>query len=99
MMAWGAECCTVVLTMVIVILRELIKVRVEAKIDYGLENPSVMVGQYFWGTAQLHIVMYEFLRAQFRKHPEVDPHTMLYLFEHGEPQVEVSDLKKTVEAQ
>ena len=62
-------------------------------------NPSVMVGQYFWGTSQLHIVMYEFLRAQFRNHPEVDPHTMLYFFEHGEPQVEVSDLKQTVEAQ
>ena len=37
--------------------------------------------------------------TQFRQHPEVDPHTTLYLFEHRPPQVEVLALKHIVEAQ
>ena len=43
------ECCTVVLTMVRVIWRELRKVRVEAETSYGLETHAVKVGQYLWG--------------------------------------------------
>ena len=48
MAAGKAECCTVVLTMVRVICRELRKVRVEAETAYGLETPAMKVGQYLW---------------------------------------------------
>ena len=43
--------------------------------------------------------MDDFLRDQFRQHPEVAPHITLYNFEHGAPRVEVLVLKQNVEAQ
>ena len=43
-----AEFWTVVFTMVRLVLRELIKVRVEAETAYGLETPAMKVGQYLW---------------------------------------------------
>ena len=56
---------TVVLTMIRVIWRELRKVRVKSETAYGSEENVVVVGQYFWGTLQAHIIMNNFLRAQF----------------------------------
>ena len=85
--------------MVRVIWRDLSKVRVEAEMEYGSDNLKDMLGQYLWGTLQAHWVMNDFLRTQFRQHPEVAPHIKLYLFEHRAPRVEVSDLKQRVEAQ
>ena len=83
------ECWTVILTMVIVIWRELRKLRVEAEKYYWSGTTSVMAGQYLWETFQAHIVIYNFLRSQFRQQPEVAPHIILYLFEHREPQVKL----------
>ena len=40
-----AECCTVVVTMVHIILQELRKVRAESETEYGSDTPLVMVGQ------------------------------------------------------
>ena len=60
-----AECWTLVLTIVRVIWRKLKKVRLEAKTEYGSDNPSEMVGQYLWGTLQADRVTYDFLRTQF----------------------------------
>ena len=93
------ECCTVVLTMVRVIWRELRKVRVEAETSYGLETHAVKVGQYLWGTLQALRVMENFLRTQLRQHPEVSPQITMYMFEHRAPLVEVSALNQKIEAQ
>ena len=43
--------------------------------------------------------MADFLRAQFRQHPEMTPHIMLYLFEHIAPRVEVFSLNQKIETQ
>ena len=64
-------------TMVRVNWREMRNVGVEVETYYGLETLAVMVGQYLWGNLQAHRVMDEFLRTQFRHHPEVAPHIML----------------------
>ena len=45
-----SECCTVVITMVRVIWRDLIEVRVESYTFYGSNNPTEMMVQYLWGT-------------------------------------------------
>ena len=52
---------------------------------YGSDTPSVTVGQYLWGTLQVHRVMDDFLRNQFSQHPEVAPHITIYLFEYRAP--------------
>ena len=62
-----------VLTMVRVIWRELINVRVEAEKYYGYETPAVMLGHYLWGTLQDQRVMDNFLRNQFQQHLDVAP--------------------------
>ena len=94
-----AECWTVVLTMVRVIQRELMKVRVEVDTVYGSENPTEILGQQLRGNLQVHRVIDEFLRKKFLQHPEVAPHTTLYIFEHKAPRVEMQALKQRVEAQ
>ena len=94
--AGKAECWTIVLTMVQVIWRDLRKVRVEAEMAYGSENPTEMVGKYLWGTLQAHQVMEDFLRTQLHQHTEVAPHITLQLLEHRAPCVEVSALKERV---
>ena len=61
--------------MVIIMMRviwiELMKVRVESEPSYVSEDKVVTLGKYLWGALQDHIVMYEFLLAQFRQQPEV----------------------------
>ena len=74
------ECWTVVLTIIMVILRELSKVLVESEKAYRPEDKVVMVGQYLCGTLQDHRGMDDFLHAQFRQQPKVAPHITLYLF-------------------
>ena len=52
-----AKLCTVVLNTVRIILRSLIKVRLEAETACGSENSSVIVVQYLCGKSQACIVM------------------------------------------
>ena len=54
-----------VLTMVMLIWRKLIKVRVEAEIAYRSYTPAVMVGHDLCRNLQSHIVMDDFLETQF----------------------------------
>ena len=58
-----------------------------------------MVGKYLWVTLHKHQVMDDLLRKQLHQQQEVDPHIMLYCFEHIAPWVELSALKQRVEAQ
>ena len=59
----------------------------------------MMVGQYIWGTLQVHRVMDDFLRTQFLHHTEVELYITIYLFENRDPRVEVLSLKNRVKAQ
>ena len=63
------ELCTVVLTMMRFIWRELRKVQVESETAYGSAYNVVMVGRYLWCNLQAHRFMDDFLRDQFRQHP------------------------------
>ena len=83
--------------MVSVIWRELRKIRADSETAYVLAYNVVMVGQYLWVTLQAHRIMYNFLKSQFRQHPEVVPHINLYLFEERVSIVEVVALNKKVE--
>ena len=71
----------------------------ETYIAYREVDLAVMVRQYLLGTLQDHHVMKKIMKTQFHHHPEVAPHTMLELFEHQEPLMEVVDQTKKVEAQ
>ena len=78
MAAVKAKCWMVLITMVRIIWRDIRKVRVEVETAYGYDNPSVMVGQYLWGTLQSHRLMYDLLRTQFHQHIEIALHITLY---------------------
>ena len=56
------------LTMMRFIWRELRKVKVDSETEYGFADNVVMVVQYLWGTIQVHRVIENFLRDQFRQH-------------------------------
>ena len=59
-----AECWTVVITMVILIWNELIKLKVEVETAHVSDTSTLMMGQYLWGTLQAHRVVGYFLLTQ-----------------------------------
>ena len=74
------ELCTVVLTMVTVTCREILRVWVEAEMDYGSEPLAIMVGQYLRETLQAYMWIDEFISDKIYQHPDVALNKILYLF-------------------
>ena len=88
------ECWELVMKIVRTLFSALRKVRVIAESAHSMTDKTRQVGLYLWASLQAHRVMAEYVKADFKRHPDVAPNVTFFLFENRAPKSTVVALKK-----
>ena len=70
------------------------EVRVIAESAHSMTDKSRQVGLYLWASMQSHRIMAEYVKADFKRHPDVAPNVTFFLFENRAPKSMITSLKK-----